>query len=510
MIPVLGPSAIREADARTIANEPIRSWALMERAAGQCAERIRARYQAGRFGPSDRVQFLVVAGPGNNGGDGLAIARMLRQAGLSVRVLLVRYGESATEDNTTNEQKALTAGVSVADLSEAEHRFEVLQNEVVIDALLGTGLSKPVHGWVSEVIERMNNSGRPIIAIDLPSGLHADGDDLGGSMVNATLTLSFQVPKLAFFLADKAQGVGEWEILPIGLDPEFLASMPTDYRLIEEADIQALFRPRERFAHKGSFGHALLVAGSKGRMGAATMAVRAALRSGVGLVTAHVPGCGLELLQSAAPEAMCSVDAQEDRITALPDVGPYSAIGIGPGVGTDDRTGLVIKNLIQTTSTPCVIDADGLNTLSENPTWLAFLSAGTILTPHPKELDRLLAKPAESSKDRLVAARELAMRSRCHVVLKGAYSAICDPSGQVFFNPTGNPGMAKGGSGDALTGVLTALLAQGYPSLEACLMGVYAHGLAGDLAAETKGMDGMTVTDLIEALPGAWKRLRGV
>lgn len=510
MIPVLGPSAIREADARTIANEPIRSWALMERAAGRCAERILALLHAGRFGSHAEVQFLVVAGTGNNGGDGLAIARMLRQAGLPVRVLLARLGEGTSADNAANEQKALTAGVSVGDLTESAHAFEVLPNDVVIDALFGTGLNKPVEGWVGRVIHHLNDSGRPIIAIDLPSGLQADGEDLGGAVVNATHTLSFQVPKLAFFLADHAERVGEWEIMPIGLDAEFLATVATDFRLVEEADVRALIRPRRRFAHKGSFGHALLVAGSHGRMGAGIMAVRSALRSGAGLVTAHVPECGTQVLQMAAPEAMCSMDDHHERITALPNLGGFTAVGIGPGIGIEDRTALVIKKLIQTIATPCVIDADGLNVLAENTTWLSFLPTATILTPHPKEMDRLLAKPAGSSKERLMAARELAIRGRCHVVLKGAFTAICDPLGNVFFNPTGNPGMAKGGSGDALTGMLTGLLAQGYPPLEACLLGVYLHGLAGDLAADTMGMEAMTVSDLIEALPGAWKRLHAV
>lgn len=508
MIPVLSASAIREADARTIANEPITSWALMERAAQRCTERIVALTD--RTGPCTgrRCDFVVIAGMGNNGGDGLAIARLLKQRGRKVRVLLVQHRAQPSPDHAENLRRSIERDVEVARLSPEEHGFAIAGTEVIIDALFGIGMERPVEGWIADVIRMINGSQRPVIAIDMPSGLPSDLGIEHGAVIRAERTLTFEVPKPSFFLPENDELVGDWELIGIGLDRDFLVNYPTEHHLIEEEDVITILRPRPRSAHKGQFGHALLVAGSKGRMGAAVLATQAALRSGVGLLTTHLPAIGLGVVQTVAPEAMCSVDPMMDCISQLPELGPYSGIGIGPGISVNEHSAHVVKNLIQVSSVPCVIDADGLNLLGENPTWLAFLPKNTILTPHPKELDRLVGKSLRTGTDRLAQARQLAVRSQCYVVLKGARTAICDPTGHVFFNTTGNQGMAKGGSGDALTGILTGLLAQGYSPLEACLLGVHTHGLAGDLAARSKGMDGMTAGDLIEHLPAAWQRLR--
>jgi len=280
------------------------------------------------------------------------------------------------------------------------------------------------------------------------------------------------------------------------------------YNMFLEQDASAMLRPRPQFGHKGTFGHALLIAGSAGRAGAAVLATRAALRSGTGLVTAHVPRGALDILQISCPVAMCSTSSTAAFVDCIPDLSQASAVGIGPGLGSDPDTALVLKRLIQETMVPMVLDADALNILAENRTWCAFLPPNTILTPHPKEFDRLEGSPAANGYQRLQRAREMARKQGVVVVLKGAWTAVCAPSGEVFFNSTGNPGMAKGGSGDALTGLLTGLLAQGYAPLQASLFGVYLHGLAGDLAALHKGMDGMHAGDLIDALPEAWKQLR--
>ncbi|MBL0126332.1 MAG: NAD(P)H-hydrate dehydratase [Flavobacteriales bacterium] len=507
MRPVLTSDDLRKGDAWTIANEPISSIALMERAATACTGRILEYFASHQDG---KPPVVVFAGMGNNGGDGLVIARQLKAAGIAVRVVRVKQRATASADNEANWSAASEAGVPCAEIEALAETPLVLPGEVVIDALFGTGLRGPLTGLATDVVRAINASGQPVIAIDVPSGLmtedNADRDP--SAIIRAVITLTFQVPKLAFLLADSAQYVGEWEVLPIGLDEGFITGIAAPYHVTEGADIASLLPAREHFAHKGSFGHAMLITGSTGKMGAAILSARAATRSGVGLVTVHVPGGGLPILQSAVPEAMGSADPDPDRITSLPVLSGMTAVGIGPGLGTAEDSQQVVKKVLQFAVCPIVVDADGLNAIAANPTWGAFLPTGTILTPHPKEFDRLAGKPSTSSYDRLLRCRELAQRWRCHIVLKGAWTAICDPNGKVFFNPAGNPGMAKGGSGDALTGLLAGLLAQGLDPLRACLVGAYVHGLAGDLAAERQGMDGMTVSDLIESLPAAWQQLR--
>lgn len=507
MIPVLGPDAIRQADAYTIAHEPIASIDLMERAASRCAERILGLVNDGRFPHEPFV--LVAAGMGNNGGDGLVIARLLHRAGLPVRAVRVRHRPEASPDNEANRLRALEAGVAVRDL-DGIAQWPSDRPGLIIDALFGTGLSAPLRGLPAEAVRAMNASGAPIIAIDLPSGLFAE-DNTGNdpqAIVRAALTLTLELPKLCLLLAENAPFTGEWEAVPIGLLRSFIRQCPTPYRVMEPRDAAALLPARPRFAHKGSFGHALLIGGSEGRVGAMVLAARAALRSGAGLVTAAVPGCGRDVLQAAAPEAMCLPDPDPKRITALPGLEGFSSIGIGPGLSTGEAQAAALSALLGAAQAPLVLDADAINLLGAVPALRERVPQGAVLTPHPREFDRLYGSPAASGYERLQRARELAQRMGCIIVLKGAFTAICAPDGSARFNRTGNPGMAKGGSGDALTGVITALLAQGLRALEACVLGVHAHGLAGDLAARAEGMDGMTAMDLVEALPQAWAALR--
>lgn len=510
MIPVLDAQAIRKADAYTIAHDPIRSIDLMERAATRCVGRILYWHGQGRFGDPSAVVYHVVSGMGNNGGDGLAIARLLHLNGLKVRVTRLAHRGSASPDNSENWERASSSGIRMDSLSGNEHELTIGGNEIVIDALVGTGLNAPFSGWIIDVIGMINRSERPVISIDMPSGLFAEDNRSNDTdaIIKADLTLALEVPKLAFFLAENDRFVGDVEIVPIGLDAGFIAGLTTDHFLTETLDVIRLLRPRARFAHKGNFGHALIIAGGKGKMGAAVLASKAATRSGAGLVTSHVSINGAAVLQATVPESMCSVDQGVDRIEDLPSIEPFSAVGIGPGIGTDDATQMVLKRLIQAGSQALVIDADALNILAENPTWQAFLPPGTILTPHPKEFDRFAGSPSGSGFERLERASAMAQRLACVIVLKGAWTAVCDPQGRVHFNPTGNPGMAKGGSGDALTGLLTGLRAQGYGPLEASVLGVYLHGAAGDIAAAELGMDGMTVGDVIDAIPAAWVQLR--
>ncbi len=509
MLPVLGAAAIQEVDAETIRKEGIGSLDLMERAAQLCVDRILQLYGPHGEREPASVDVLVVAGPGNNGGDGLAIARLLHNAGVRVKVLHTAQEPGKHADRDTNLDRARAAGVDLYELSRAGSLPVIGASGILVDALFGSGLDRRIDGRMADVVRAMNACGREIVAIDVPSGLlleQGDGQE-PGAIIEASRTLTFEVPKQVFFFAENERYVGEWEVLPIGLDPDAIRGQVTAFHLIEEADVLSLLRPRPRFAHKGSFGHAFLVAGGSGKAGAAVLATRSALRSGAGLVTVGCSEDARVIVQTATPEAMCQVLGQEGT-NRLPAMDAFSAVGVGPGVGVAADMVLVVKNLLRSMSCPGVIDADALNILATNPTWLAFLPKDCVLTPHPKEFDRLTGVVCTSGKERLERAREMAVRWQCHIVLKGAWSAICDPAGRVFFNPTGNPGMAKGGSGDVLTGLLTGLLAQGHAPREACVLGVYLHGLAGDLTAARIGMDGMTAMDLADALPAAWRHLR--
>jgi len=500
MVPVLTARQVREADAHTIAHEPVASIDLMERASKACCERVQALYPSGRV--------MVIAGPGNNGGDGLAIARLLHQAGREVEVIRAALG-APSPDNATNLERLRSLAVPVNEVVAVQDLPPLGTGTVLVDALFGTGLSRPLAGGAKDLVQALNASGLPIVSIDLPSGLFAEdnGSNDAAAIVRATVTLTFEVPKLALLLRDNAPYFGRMEVLPIGLDAGFIRSQPCRIGVMQPQDLESFLRPRMAVGHKGDFGHALLIAGSKGMLGAAVLAASAAVRSGCGLVTTHVPNDETDLLHAAVPESLVSLDADPDRTTALPKLDRATAVGIGPGLGTDARTAPVLKVLIQEARVPLVLDADALNILAEHRTWLAYLPQDSILTPHPKEFDRLFGA-SSSSYERLMKARDMAVKHGLCIVLKGAPSATCDRSGQIVFNETGNAGMAKGGSGDVLTGLITGLRAQGYSAQASCWLGNHLHGLAGDLVAERLGMDGMTPMDLAKELPYAWQRVR--
>lgn len=506
MIPVLSPQMIREADAYTIANEPIAAVALMERAAAACAGQLEAAIRSGRFGSVRSI--LVVSGMGNNGGDGLAMAVLLKQAGYAVAVALIIHAKQQSPENAVQQQRAVDAGVDVQECASAND-LDRIGADLVIDALFGTGLRAALEGVAREAVVWMNSSGRPIVAIDMPSGLLAEsnaGNDHEG-IVRAALTLTIEVPKLSLLLPENAGFVGAWQLVPIGLHADFVRNCSTTYQLVEAHDVRALIKPRPRFAHKGSFGHALLIGGSLGRMGAMVLATKAALRSGAGLVTAVVPDEGLSALQIAAPEAMCHPGCGKEVLERLPSLDAYSSVAIGPGLSLQLTAGHVLEELLEQVNVPLVLDADALNIIAKQPALLHALPKNTVLTPHPKEFERLAGRAFATGYDRLQAARQAASDWNCHIILKGAYTAVCAPDGMVRFNPTGNSGMAKGGSGDALTGLLAGILAQGYSIGDACGLGAYLHGLAGDIAADQLGQHGMTAMDLVQDIPAAWRAL---
>lgn len=500
-VKILPVEKIREADEFTIVNEPVDSIDLMERAARACYEWLCSFTMQYR-------NFKVVCGMGNNGGDGLAIARMLHDDGLNVEVFYIRHSSTASADNQENfDRIANVPGLVVTEIFESDPVLEFEEGDVVIDALLGSGLNKPVSGFLAEIIKQVNSCNGFIVSIDIPSGLFADSSSNDNkAIIEADYTLSFQVPKLAFFIPENDQYVGKWIILDIGLSKEFISSADTPFFLTKKRDCVSIYKERPRYSHKGSFGHALLIAGSLGKIGAAIMASKACLRSGAGLLTAHLPLAGMTAMQSALPEAMISIDESETHFTSLPDISHYNAIGIGPGIGMHDETQRQFKLLIQLARFPLVIDADALNILSENKTWLSFLPPGSILTPHPKEFERLTSK-VDNHFSRLEILKTFAVRFKVFVVLKGANTAIAGPDGSVYFNPTGNPGMATGGTGDVLTGIILGLLASGYTPMGACILGTWLHGKAGDIAAEKLSQPAMIATDLIENLGEAFKKI---
>jgi yjeF C-terminal region, hydroxyethylthiazole kinase-related/yjeF N-terminal region len=495
---------IREADAYTIQNEPILSIDLMERAAKACCS-----WLANRFAPD--INIRIICGPGNNGGDGLVIARLLALEGYKIDVYYAKLSNQFSADFALNLSRLeKLTGINLKMLVEGEMLPDFHDSDVVIDALFGSGLTRPVDGLAAEIIRHINSCTSTVVSIDIPSGLFADTSSIHSSsaIVQADYTLSFQMPKLAFMFAENALFIGEWHILPIGLHPEYINSAETKNFFLTCQEVNKILRPRPPFAHKGNFGHALLIAGSSGKMGAAVLSARACLRSGVGLLTAHIPREGLLVLPVAVPECMTRPDPADTIFTTPGDLAPFNAIGIGPGIGTDEQTQKALKLLIQEARYPMVLDADALNILSQNKTWLAFLPKNSILTPHPKEFERLAGKSNDDF-ERLEEARRFAVKFSVFLILKGMHTAICCPDGNCYFNSTGNPGMATGGSGDVLTGILLGLLARGYPPKEAALLGVYLHGYAGDMAALALGQESMMAGDITTFLSDAFLSLAG-
>jgi len=501
---VLTGGQFHELDLYTIEHEPIESLALMERASRAVADELLRQF------PSVEQRVFVFAGPGGNGGDGLAVARMLAEAARSVTAYLFNVRGHLNADCESNRRRLLeTEGAELVEVTTELVFPELTDDDIVVDALFGTGLGRPLSGGFALVAKRLNQSRATIVSIDVPSGLMCEDNSYNDlqAVVRANTTLSIQLPKLAFFFAENQRYVGRFEMLPIGLSSEGLDMLKTPYWLTETGEVRNLLRRRPREAHKGTMGHALIVAGARGMAGAAILATRAALRSGLGKVTVHIPHDCLNIIQTSVPEAIVQMDADPDVVSAAIDTSKFQAVGIGPGLGRSRYTGMALHTYLTGQAAPMVIDADALNLLAENPEWMDLLPPDSILTPHPRELEGLVGLCANSF-ERLNRARHLATERHVFVVVKGCYSQICTPTGDVLFNPTGNPGMATAGSGDVLTGILTGLLAQGYLPAEAVQLGVYLHGLAGDLAAAELGEESMIASDIISHLPQAFKKLK--
>jgi ADP-dependent NAD(P)H-hydrate dehydratase / NAD(P)H-hydrate epimerase len=494
---IFSAEQIREWDEFTIHQEAIASINLMERAAERCFNWLQDSGYANRT-------FSVFCGKGSNGGDGLALARMLSQEGYPVAVSILEFGHKGTEDFQTNLALLHETAVEIRFI-QMEVNFPPLgKTDVIIDALFGSGLNRPLEGVTASLVEYINLSGNEVIAIDIPSGLFTEKNSGKNTVVHATHTLSFQCHKLAFLLPENESFLGDIHILNIGLHPNYLLHAKCNYYFTDQGDIQQLLIHRNKFANKGDFGHALIVAGSYGKMGAAVLASRSCLRSGAGLLTVHIPKCGYEIMQISSIESMIITDDNENvNANITEDISKYAVIGIGPGIGTDYVTGSMIETIFSQYSKPVVVDADALNLLSGNQKLLSLLPVGSILTPHPKEFERLFGKSANDF-DQVHLALQKAQQHHCVIVLKGHYTLIASPEGKGYFNSTGNAGMAKAGTGDTLTGIITGLLAQGYSPLNAARLGVYIHGLAGDFAKANFSEQSMLASDIIENLGRAF------
>ena len=483
---------IRAMDAHTIAHEPITSINLMERASQAFVRWFCNQYVNTR-------PIAVFCGKGNNGGDGLAIARILSGCGYDVQVFIVEYTLNATDDFRQNLSRL--GNHLTASYIHSENDLPQLPKQVVcIDALLGTGLSRPVDGLLSRVITHLNTLSCKLVSVDIASGLYTDKpNNPSDIIIKPRFTVTFQLPKLAFLLPQNAEYVGEWHVVDIGLSERYISETATSFYFTDKLSAEKRIKPRQKFSHKGTYGHAVIIAGSYGKMGAAVLSGKACLRSGVGLLTMHVPACGYEIAQISVPEAMATVDESEKYISKAPDLTSATAIGMGPGIGQDAATAEVLEKVLESVKIPLIIDADALNILSANPHLLYKLPANTILTPHPKEFQRL-AGESSNEYERLEKARAFAAKYKAIICLKGANTAVVLPNGEVHFNSTGNPGMATGGTGDVLTGIITSLLAQKYDPTDAAILGVYQHGLAGDRAAEARGQTALIASDVVEHL----------
>ncbi len=495
---------IRDLDQYTIEHEPIESINLMERAASAITRAIAEEW-------NNVHPVVVFAGPGNNGGDALAVARMLGGQGYRVTAYLFNTTGNISDDCATNRDRLAAMG-DVVELIEITDKFEppaLVEDMLVVDGLFGSGLNKPLTGGFASLVKYINSSPAEIVSIDVPSGLMAEDNtnNISTNIIRAELTLTLQQPKLSFLFAENQQYIGRLRVLDIRISAEGIRNTDARFSILEEKDICAMLKDRDAFAHKGTMGNALLIAGCYGMAGAAVLATKACMRSGAGKVTVNTPQCNMMIMQTAVPEAVVMPVNAENHFAEAIATEVYDAVGIGPGIGQSEQTAVAMIAQIRRTQCPIVIDADAINILGNHRSWVQQLPQGIIMTPHPKEYDRLDDESANSH-ERLMKASAMAKRLQAYIIVKGRYSALCLPDGQVVFNPTGNAGMATAGSGDVLTGIITSLLARGYKRHQACMIGMYIHGLAGDMATETLGEESVIASDIVRHLPKAFKYLK--
>lgn len=497
---IFSAAQIKAWDEYTIHHEPIVSIDLMERAAMKCVLWITFQFQT-----IDDV--YIFCGPGNNGGDGLAVARLLHEKGIVPHVYMAETGATLSTDCAINLERLQAMGVPVFLIKSNKDFPTIGAHSIIIDALYGYGLNRPLSGVSEMVVQQINASNATVISIDMPSGLFADESSMGNTIVKATFTLSFQIMKLAFLLPENAEYTGKIEILDIGMHQQYYNDTETQFEIISHEHIHALYQPRKKFSHKGTYGNAALVAGSHGMMGATVLSATACMRGGAGKLTCYIPACGYEIVQTAIPEAMCVTDHNQTHHIQLQLKTTYDAYAIGPGMGLHEESGAVMQSLFDEKPERLIIDADGLNLLAADPSLLLNIPANTILTPHPKEFEKLFGKTVNQF-ERLELALSKAKELQVYIVIKGNFSFIATPGGKGYFNPTGNPGMATAGSGDVLTGLLLGLYAQFAEAENVLLTGVYMHGLAGDIAAKHKSEESLIAGDIIDHIPQAYAAIK--
>lgn len=495
---IFSAAQIKKWDAFTIANEPVASIDLMERAAGACYNWITNQFVS-------KNHFLIFCGKGNNGGDGLAIARMLLNNKYSVSVYILESHKKGTPDFETNLARLYQCTTDVHFIQSQELFPTIKEENIIIDALFGIGLNTHLEGISAALVQHLNRFNKTIISIDIPSGMFADSSSKNNTVIKAAHTLSFQNYKLAFLLPENQECCGNIHLLNINLHKKFEADEDVDFTITDCQLLKKMYKPREPFSHKGNYGHAALIAGSYGMMGAAVLSAEACLRSGVGKLTCYIPECGYEVLQCSVPEAMCFTSGDKYLLSAE-KIENYDSVGIGPGIGVHQSSALLLKEIFTRVNKPMLIDADAINIIAKEYSLLPLIPTYSILTPHPKEMERLFGNSVNDF-ERIQLALQKSKELKLFIVLKGHNTFISTPEGKGFFNNTGNAGMATAGSGDVLSGIITGLLAQGYSPLQCCLLGTYLHGMAGDFAAAKFSQEAMVAGDICDFLGESFKTL---
>jgi len=496
MLKVLSSLNLKSLDLKTIKNKKISSLILMERA---CESFI--KWYVSKFSKSNKIQ--IFCGFGNNGGDALLISNMLYERGYKLKVFILNHENKISKDCSI-QLNNLNKEISVHNIN--ENMISTIQDsEIIIDGLFGYGLSRKLRDPFIGLIKHLNNLKGKKISIDVPSGISPD-KVYGNVFFNSDYTFTFQTPKLSFFFPEYINFIGKVIIKDIGLDKDVLDKLLPLASLIEKSDIKKNLINRSLISHKGTFGHGLIMSGSKGKMGACIMSCKAALKSGIGLLSVYIPKIGESMIQTSVPEAMTITDIENDYISTIPKLESFNSIGLGPGIGLHKYTEKAIIKLIKTAKIPLVVDADAINIISKNRYVLKFLPKNSVLTPHPKEFKRLVGTYKDSNQ-RIELQKKLSKKFKLNILIKGPFSMMTDINGSLFINTTGNPGMATGGSGDVLTGIITGLIGRGYKPFNAMTIGVYLHGLSGDISKKILGEESLIATDLINNLPKAFKKI---
>jgi len=498
MLQLLTSSQTREADAHTIKTRPISSLDLMETASNAFVKVFKVEV------PNLDTDISVYCGTGNNGGDGLAIARLLKENAYDrMSVKIARFSSKENPDFSANLERLKLTGISIVEITQT-NTFPEENTEVIIDALIGSGLNKALDGDLKSLVKHLNHLQKKVIAVDIPTGLPSEGPiDTDASILKASLCICFQRPKINFFFPESVNALERFKVVEIGLDEQFIQSLAGPWKFIEEKDIRQCIKPRKAFSHKGTYGHALIIAGDTETMGAALLCADSCLHSGAGLTTACIPENGNSALNCYAPEVMILPRAE---LISGKSLEKYSSIAIGPGLGTGQEARDLLEQVLNLNNCPIVIDADAINILAANPEFLKMLPKDSIICPHIKEFDRLFGK-SESWWDRVNLALKKAKEFNIIILLKNQYTFIVTPDGDILINPTGNPAMAVGGMGDILTGMIASFLAQSYPALEAAMLAAYIHGASGDQFIQ---MNSIPPRYIIEQIPRLIKRFTNV